>query len=73
MIVAGSVLAFIGLIDIALAVAVFVGRNWARILLMLSCVVTTIGAFIGNANGSELSPWPRACQRSASASWCCLR
>ena len=53
MIVAGSVLAFIGLIDISLAVAVFVGRNWARILLMLSCVVTTIGAFIGNANGSE--------------------
>jgi LssY C-terminus len=52
-IVAGSVLAFIGLIDIALAVAVFVGRNWARILLMLSCVLTTTGAFIGNANGSE--------------------
>ena len=52
-IVAGSVLAFIGLVDVALAVAVFVGRNWARILLMLSCVVTTIGAFIGNANGSE--------------------
>jgi hypothetical protein len=53
-IVAGGVLAFIGLIDIALAVAVFAGRNWARILLMLSCVVTTIGAFIGNANRSEV-------------------
>ena len=53
-IVAGGVLAFIGLVDIALAVAVFVGRNWARILLMLSCVVTTIGAFIGNANRSEV-------------------
>ncbi|HEX3199429.1 MAG TPA: LssY C-terminal domain-containing protein, partial [Propionibacteriaceae bacterium] len=53
-IVAGSVIAFIGLIDIGLATAVFVGRNWARILLMLSCVVTTIGAFIGNANGSEV-------------------
>jgi hypothetical protein len=52
-IVAGSVLAFIGLVDVALALAVFVGRNWARILLMLSCVVTTIAAFIGNANGSE--------------------
>ena len=52
-IVAGSVLAFVGLVDIALAVAVYVGRNWARILLMLSCVLTTIGAFIGNANGSE--------------------
>jgi hypothetical protein len=53
-IVAGAVLAFVGLIDIALAFAVFVGRNWARILLMLSCVVTTIGAFIGNANGSDV-------------------
>jgi hypothetical protein len=53
LIVAGSVLAFIALIDIGLALAVFFGRNWARILLMLSCVVTTIGAFVGNANGSE--------------------
>ena len=41
------------LIDIGLALAVFAGRNWARILLMLSCVVTTISAFMGNANGSE--------------------
>jgi hypothetical protein len=54
LIVAGSVVAFIGLIDIGLATAVFTGRNWARILLMLSSVVTTIGAFIGNANGSEV-------------------
>jgi LssY C-terminus len=53
LIVAGSVVAFIALIDIGLALAVFFGRNWARILLMLSSVVTTIGAFIGNANGSE--------------------
>jgi hypothetical protein len=51
--VAGSVVALIALVDIGLALAVFFGRNWARILLMLSCVVTTIGAFIGNANGSE--------------------
>jgi hypothetical protein len=54
MIVAGSVVAFIALIDIGLALAVFYGRNWARLVLMLSCVVTTIGAFIGNANGSEV-------------------
>jgi len=53
LIVAGSVLALIGLIDVGLALAVFAGRNWARILLMLSCVVTTTAAFIGNANGSE--------------------
>jgi hypothetical protein len=53
LIIAGCVVAFISLIDIGLALAVFAGRNWARILLMLSCVVTTIGAFMGNANGSE--------------------
>ena len=54
LIIAGCVVAFISLIDIGLALAVFAGRNWARILLMLSCVVTTIGAFMGNANGSEV-------------------
>jgi hypothetical protein len=53
LIVAGSAVAFIALIDIGLAIAVFAGRNWARLLLMLSCVVTTTAAFIGNANGSE--------------------
>jgi hypothetical protein len=53
LIVVGSALALIGLIDIGLAIAVFVGRNWARVLLMLSCVLTTTVAFIGNANGSE--------------------
>jgi LssY C-terminus len=53
LIIAGSVIALIALVDIGLALAVFFGRNWARILLMLSSVVTTIAAFIGNANGSE--------------------
>ncbi len=38
LIIAGSVVALIALVDIALALAVFFGRNWARILLMLSCV-----------------------------------
>jgi hypothetical protein len=54
LIVAGTVVAFIAFVDIGLAVAVFVGRNWARIVLMLSCVLTTTIAFIGNANGSEV-------------------
>jgi uncharacterized membrane protein len=53
LIIAGSVVALIALVDIVMALAVFFGRNWARILLMLSCVLTTIGAFVGNANGSE--------------------
>jgi LssY C-terminus len=54
LIVAGSVLALIGLMDVGLALAVFAGRNWARIVLMLWCVVTTTAAFIGNANRSEV-------------------
>ncbi|HKX14482.1 MAG TPA: LssY C-terminal domain-containing protein [Propionibacteriaceae bacterium] len=53
LILAGSVVALVALIDIGLAIAVFVGRNWARILLMLSCVLTTTVAFVGNANRSE--------------------
>ena len=53
LIIAGSVVALIALVDIGMALAVFFGRNWARILLMLSCVLTTIAAFTGNANGSE--------------------
>ena len=53
LILAGGVVALVALIDIGLAIAVFIGRNWARIVLMLSAVLTTIVAFIGNANGSE--------------------
>jgi len=53
LIFAGSVITLIALIDIGLAIAVFVGRNWARIVLMLSSVLTTTIAFIGNANGSQ--------------------
>jgi hypothetical protein len=53
LILAGSLVGIISVVDIGLAVAVFIGRNWARILLMLSCVLTTTIAFIGNANGSE--------------------
>jgi LssY C-terminus len=54
LILAGSLVGIISLVDIGLAVAVFFGRNWARILLMLSCVVTATTAFIGNANGSDV-------------------
>jgi LssY C-terminus len=53
LILAGSLVALVALLDIGLAMAVFVGRNWARILLMLSCVLTTTVAFVGNANGAE--------------------
>ena len=53
LIAGGILVALISVVDIGLALAVFTGRNWARLLLMLSCVVTTIAAFVGNANGSE--------------------
>jgi hypothetical protein len=53
LILGGSLVGIVGLIDIGLATAVFVGRNWARILLMLSCVLSTTVAFIGNVNGAE--------------------
>jgi hypothetical protein len=54
LILAGCVVAMISFVDIGLAVAVFFGRNWARIWLMLSSVLTTTSAFIGNAKGSEV-------------------
>jgi LssY C-terminus len=54
LILGGIVVALISLVDIGLALAVFFGRNWARIWLMLSCVLTTTTAFIGNARGSEV-------------------
>ena len=53
LILAGSVVAILSLVDIGLAVAVFFGRNWARIWLMLSCVLTTTTAFIGDVRRSE--------------------
>ena len=38
---------------------------------MLACVVTTIGAFIGDANGSEAVTLATVCRRLALTSWCC--
>lgn len=45
---AGIVLILIGLIEVGFAAAVFLGRNWARILIMLSSVVT-IGLVFQNS------------------------
>ena len=53
LILVGSAIALYCLIEIGLAIAVFTGRNWARLVLMLACVATTLVAFVGNANGSE--------------------
>ena len=41
-------------VDIGLGVSVLVGPNWARLVLMLFCVVTTTSAFMANARGLEV-------------------
>ncbi len=40
--------------DVVLAVFTFLGRNWARILLMLTAVLAVVSAFIGNAQQSSV-------------------
>ncbi len=53
-IVAGIVLVIIGGLDIGVGLAVFFGRNWARILVMLTSVFAVLTAFISNADRSEV-------------------
>ena len=48
------ILAVAATIDVGLGLAVLAGRNWARLLLMFSCVLATTFAFIGNARGVDL-------------------
>lgn len=50
---ATAVLALAALSDLVLGLAVLRGRNWARLLLMGGCVLTTISTFVSNANGAE--------------------
>ncbi len=45
-----GILLFAAVLDIGLGIANFFGRNWARILLMLSSVVAVISTFISNAD-----------------------
>ena len=53
-IVGGIVLIIVGGLDIGLGLAVFFGRNWARILVMLTSVFAVLTAFISNADRSEV-------------------
>ncbi len=43
---AAVVVAMVAAIDIALGLATYAGRNWARVVLMLFCVSTVLGAFV---------------------------
>jgi hypothetical protein len=53
-IVVAAVIGLFGLIDILLGVATFVGRNWARLTLMLYSVFATTSAFVSSATGVEV-------------------
>lgn len=54
-VVIAAVLVVIGLVELGLGLATLAGRNWARLWLMGSAVLTTLGAF-----GSERSESTRA-------------
>jgi hypothetical protein len=41
----------VALADVGLGVATYFGRNWARVLLMLDCTVTTVVAFLATYQG----------------------
>lgn len=40
-------------VDIVLALAIYAGRNWARIVLMSACVITISTAFVYDVRGTE--------------------
>ncbi len=44
-------LAAVAVLELGLGLAIFFGRNWARVLLMLSCVSTILASYIATAQG----------------------
>jgi len=46
-------LAVVAVVNLVLAIAVLTGREWARILLCASSVLSIIAAYLGNASGTE--------------------
>lgn len=54
-IVVAAVIGLFGLVDILLGVATFVGRNWARLTLMLYSVFATTSAFVSSVTGVEVA------------------
>jgi hypothetical protein len=48
-----GVLLAAAVVDVALAVFVLLGHNWARIWLMSVCVFTSVFAFVGNVRGDQ--------------------
>jgi hypothetical protein len=50
--VGAAALLGVALLDVALGLATFFGRNWARVLLMLSSAATIVVAFVAAASGA---------------------
>jgi hypothetical protein len=50
-----AVVGLFGVVDILLGVATFVGRNWARLTLMLYSVFATTSAFLSSVTGVEVA------------------
>jgi hypothetical protein len=50
---AGGII-LVAMVELALGVATYFGRNWARVLLMLSCTSAIIGAFLATTAGGPL-------------------
>ncbi|HEY5978445.1 MAG TPA: LssY C-terminal domain-containing protein [Microlunatus sp.] len=48
------VIGLFGVVDLLLGFATFVGRNWARLMLMLYSVVATTTAFVSSVTGVEV-------------------
>ena len=48
------VIGLFGVVDLLLGVATFVGRNWARLMLMLYSVFATTTAFVSSVTGVEV-------------------
>ena len=48
------VLIIVAILDLGLGLAVLAGRNWARLFLMLACVLSTVTAFIAKARGQQV-------------------
>jgi len=49
--ITATALVAVGVVDMALGAATFFGRDWARVLVMLSCVVTIGVAFVATVRG----------------------
>lgn len=53
-VVVGIAVALFGLADVGLGLATFVGRNWARLVVMFVSVVSMVAAFVASVTGVDV-------------------